>query len=119
MSVDFAETEYLYKTAGEEKNIVTIKLTGKRNLDDKLANELSGIKLTDEIQEGYTWHHLDDYNPVRGTCTMQLVEFSIHQKACPHFGSVKLIEDLLKISSTSPLKSSNNFTAPFLSLLAI
>jgi hypothetical protein len=73
LSVDFANTEYLYKTVGEEKNIVTIKLTGKRRLDDKLAYELSGINLTDDIEKGFTWHHLDDYNPTARICNKSLV----------------------------------------------
>ena len=105
MSVDFAETEYLYKTAGEEKNIVTIKLTGDELLDKKLANKLANLK---KQPKGFTWHHLNDYNPKRGTCTMQLVETIIHKASCPHYGAVKLIEDLLKIVYKNRKKNGKN-----------
>jgi A nuclease of the HNH/ENDO VII superfamily with conserved WHH len=94
LSVDFANTEYLYKTVGEEKNILTIKLTGDEVLDKKLANELAGLK---RKPDDYTWHHLDDYNPNKGTCTMQLVDSKILQKTYPHYGAVKMIEDFLGI----------------------
>jgi hypothetical protein len=47
ISADFENTPYLYKTNGDEKNIVKIKLTGSRALDEKLAYELAGIKPSD------------------------------------------------------------------------
>lgn len=68
------------------------KLIGIDYYDFKLANELAGL-LNKPI--GYTWHHLDDFDPVHGTCTMQLVETKFHIKTNPHFGSVKLIEEFL------------------------
>jgi hypothetical protein len=41
----------------------------------------------------YTWHHLDDFDPVTGECTMQLIKTSEHQKTLPHTGSVKQWEN--------------------------
>jgi hypothetical protein len=95
--VDFAATPYLYPVQAGERNIVKVKLTGKRSWDDKLAYKLSGIELNDDIVEKYTWHHLDDFNPNTGTCTMQLVEIDIHIKTYPHFGSVALVEKYFNI----------------------
>ena len=39
--------------------------------------------------ENYTWHHLDDYDPVTGESTMQLVKTTDHIGSLPHTGSVK------------------------------
>lgn len=97
LSVDFADTLYLYPITGEQKNIVKIKLTGTRRVDDKLAYELAGIKIDVSIIDNYTWHHLDDYDPVTGTCTLQYVSKDIHTATYPHYGAVKLIEDFLHI----------------------
>jgi len=93
LSVDFEGTPYLYPITANQKNIVKIKMTGSRRLDDKLAFELSGIKRNKE----FTWHHLDDYNVMDGVCTVQYVNKDIHAATYPHFGSVKLIEDFLNI----------------------
>ncbi|NBL66086.1 hypothetical protein GV828_12845 [Flavobacterium sp. NST-5] len=90
LSVDFANTKYLYPAKGKQKNIVRIKLTGDDNLDIKLANKLAGF-IKRPLK--YTWHHLDDYDPVTNTCTMQLVETIIHIKCNPHIGAVKMIEE--------------------------
>jgi len=83
----------LYPITGEQKNIVKIKLTGIRRFDDKLAYELAGIKKN----KNYTWHHLDDYDPIFGTCTIQLVESKVHVACYPHYGAVSLIENFYKI----------------------
>ena len=93
LSVDFADTPYLYPVKGNEKNIVKIKLTGSRRMDDKLAYELSGI----EKNRNYTWHHLDDYDPMTNTCTMQLVDLEIHVKTYPHYGSVELVKQFFNL----------------------
>ncbi|WP_233266237.1 HNH endonuclease signature motif containing protein [Myroides fluvii] len=85
----------MYPVTGEQKNIVKIKLTGTRRFDDKLAYELAGIKKT----KNYTWHHLDDYDPMDGTCTMQLVDKDVHRASIPHYGSVELIKKFLNIES--------------------
>jgi hypothetical protein len=82
----------LYKAVGNERAVVKIKLTGKREWDDLLAFELSEIKETKEIKKLYTWHHLDDYDPFTGTCTMQLVEKGIHIDCSPHVGGANLFD---------------------------
>lgn len=97
LSVDFADTPYLYPVTGEQKNIVKIKLTGTRRFDDKLAYELAGIKIDVSILDNYTWHHLDDFDPIFGTCTIQLVESKVHVACYPHYGAVSLIENFYKI----------------------
>lgn len=94
LSVDFADTPYLYPVTGEQRNIVKIKLTGDDNLDIKLANELAGLN---KKPLKYTWHHLDDYDPMTNTCTLQLVETKIHIKCNPHYGAVKIAEEFHKI----------------------
>lgn len=40
----------------------------------------------------YTWHHMDDYNPITGECTMQLVKTKIHTACFPHKGAPGIIE---------------------------
>lgn len=92
-SSDFSNLkEYLYNNDPDFGN-VKIKMTGSRELDFKQANELMGL---DDIPEGYTWHHLDDLNENLES-TMQLVESKVHKKTCPHLGSVKQIETILKL----------------------
>ncbi len=66
------------------------KLNGSDYFDFKLANELAGLNILKT--KGYTWHHLDDFDPVHGTCTMQLVETKFHIKTNPHFGSVEIVK---------------------------
>jgi hypothetical protein len=92
-SVDFKNTKYLYPIKGTEKNIVKIKLTGKRRWDDKLAYELSGIKKN----KNYTWHHLDDYDHLTNTCSMQLVMREIHEATVPHYGAVEIVKRFFNI----------------------
>lgn len=100
LCVDFEGTKYLYPITGKQKNIVKIKLTGHDNSDFKLANKLAGF---DGKPKDYTWHHLDDYDPIDGTCTMQLVEKDIHKASCPHYGGVKVLEDFLNFKYLSRL----------------
>jgi len=88
------KTKYLYPVTGNQKNIVRIKLTGSRKWDNKLAYELSGIKK----DKNYTWHHLDDYNPITNTCTMQLVEFDVHVKSYPHTGAVDIVKKFFNLA---------------------
>ncbi|WP_375332330.1 HNH endonuclease [Candidatus Tisiphia endosymbiont of Temnostethus pusillus] len=51
-------------------------LTGKRDMDSKIANEIMGIK---ENPEGYTWHHIEDGR------TMIAIPTDLH-KAIKHTG---------------------------------
>lgn len=91
LSVDFAGSPYLYPVKEGERNIVKIKLTGSDYYDKKLAEELSGISRND-IKGKYTWHHLDDYDPITNTCTMQLVNTNVHRACSSHIGSVELVK---------------------------
>ena len=95
LSVDFEGSPYLYPAKGNEKAIVKIKLTFNDIHDKLLANKLAGFSRN---PAGYTWHHLDDYDPLNGTCTMQLVETKIHQATVPHYGGVKIAEEFFKIT---------------------
>ncbi|KAB2915967.1 MAG: hypothetical protein F9K23_09550 [Bacteroidetes bacterium] len=62
-----------------------MKLTGDSVLDDKLAYELSKI----QPSKKYTWHYLDDFDPITGKGTLQLEDREIHKKTSPHLDSVK------------------------------
>lgn len=99
-SVDMAgapSTQYLYPQdllpAGKSP-VVKIKMTGKRtglNGDFHEANKAAGISGTKAPGEGeYVWHHLDDFNPETGECTMQLVKSTAHTNisSMAHSGSV-------------------------------
>lgn len=85
---DFAGTSYL-KTdlAPGQQNIVKIKLQGSRYQDFKEANRLAGFGGA-EAPEGYTWHHVADYDAATGEATMQLVDKAAHRATYPHKGSV-------------------------------
>ncbi|WP_175282092.1 HNH endonuclease [Candidatus Odyssella thessalonicensis] len=61
---------------------VDIKMTGKREADNKLANQAAGFS---ETPSGYTWHHHEN-----GT-TMQLVPRDLHN-AIGHTGGVAIIK---------------------------
>ena len=89
---DFAGTKYLYdKLQPGQKNIVKIKLQGSRYQDYKEANRLAGFKGA-ESPDGYSWHHLADFNPETGEATMQLVQRKAHKATYPHSGSVSQYE---------------------------
>ena len=83
----------MYEVTGEQKNIVKIKMTGTRqnilNSDFELANQASKIPGLEigKAPTGYTWHHLDDFNPITGECTMQLIKQEVHRTTFPHTGS--------------------------------
>ncbi|WP_415060065.1 HNH endonuclease [Flavobacterium sp.] len=95
LCADFNGTKYLYPAKGNEKNIVKIKLTGDRKLDDRLAYEISHIKKNKD----YSWHHLDDYDPITNTCTMQLVSRDKHIATIPHFGAVQLVKQFFNLKT--------------------
>lgn len=73
---DFSYTPELLFNGDPTKSIKIIKLTGSRDLDFKVANELAGLTST---PNGFTWHHLDDFDPDSGTATMQLVRTKVHE----------------------------------------
>ncbi|CAM3139260.1 HNH endonuclease [Flavobacterium frigoris] len=80
--------KYLYpKTSLQsgQKNVVEITMTGNMRNDFKAANEAAGFSSFgyDAPKRGdiqFTWHHLDDFNPVTGKVTAQLVDQSAHTK---------------------------------------
>ncbi|WP_299132981.1 HNH endonuclease [uncultured Tenacibaculum sp.] len=85
--------EYLYK--GDIKyGKVKIKLTGVDAQDFKAANKKVSLK---KKPSGYVWHHMDDYDPITGECTMQLVNKKLHEWSCPHKGGAGLWMDLFRI----------------------
>ena len=75
-NVDYLGKKIIYEGNAKYANI-KIKMSGMRSMDEKLANEAAGLIGT---PEGYTWHHLDDFDPVTGECTMQLVSEAVHMK---------------------------------------
>lgn len=63
-----------------------ITLTGSRNRDYRLAEaETKCI----HIPKTTVWHHVWEKNS-GGKYRMQLVDYSLHQKSCPHAGGCKL-----------------------------
>ncbi|WGH74649.1 HNH endonuclease [Tenacibaculum tangerinum] len=85
---------------------IKIKVTGVDRDDFKLCNEIaekispgfkSKISKGADKPDGYAWHHMDDYNPLTGECTMQLVLSDVHTSCFPHKGAPGLIELLFGI----------------------
>lgn len=98
---DFLSTpQFLYR-GNPKYGKIKIKLTGMDDLDFRAAYEAAG--LLDQIPKGkrkisgYTWHHMDDYNPITGECTMQLVETAIHAKTSTHIGGMGLLNKLFDV----------------------
>lgn len=85
--------QYLVYNGNQKFVTVRIKLTGSRNVDFRLAYQ--EVKLNHR-PKGYTWHHLDDFDPETGECTMQLVLTSVHDMA-NHTGSAALWSRLFEI----------------------
>jgi hypothetical protein len=84
-NVDFTGHPDLFPTTGSQKNIVTIKLTGRRSSDFTVAYKEAGIDKS--AANGYTWHHMADFNSDTGEATMQLVKTTTHNASYPHKGS--------------------------------
>lgn len=78
-------TDHLYPAGPGQRSVVSIKLTGSRRADEKLANTESGFTKT---PTGYMWHHVDDFDPKAGTSSLELVTNGAHQATIPHAGSV-------------------------------
>gem|GEM_PF-5374075 len=85
----------LFPVTGQQRNIVQITMQGSRGRDFTAAYKAAGIKSSQA--KGYTWHHLDDFNPKTGTTTMQLVKTQGTHKAIPHSGSVSQFEKLFRV----------------------
>lgn len=84
---DFRGTPYMFPTRGKQKSVVSIVMKGSRSADFKEANRLAGFPGS-KPPKGYTWHHIDNFNPSSGRCTMQLVKTGAHEATVPHRGSV-------------------------------
>jgi hypothetical protein len=98
--LDFSGTKAMHVNADGGETIVTIQYTGSRNGDYRAANAQAGflgkrglptIDAHRQVAPGYTWHHVDDYNPVTNTGTMQLVRTNVHG-VIDHVGGVKQYE---------------------------
>src|SRR5262249_11196952 len=98
--VDFTGSPDLFPVTGSQKNIVEITMQGSRARDFTQAYKAAGINEADAA--GYTWHHVNDFDPVTGKTTMQLVETSAHEATFPHEGSVRQFEQQFKVSYDTP-----------------
>lgn len=85
----FAGTDHLYPAEQGQQSAVEIGLTGSRKDDFKRANEVGGFT---KRPDGYTWHHVDDFNPQTGTSSLELVQKGAHEATYPHAGSVSQYE---------------------------
>jgi hypothetical protein len=65
--------------------------TGRRRHNCAAANKPAGHGETQQPPQDYTWHHLDDYDPITNTGTMQLVRTDTH-RANSHKGGVHQYE---------------------------
>jgi len=86
--------EHVYHIGGRRYDNIKIKMSGNRDIDFQRAFEVAGIDQTTIGQtssRSYTWHHLDEYDPDTGMCTMQLVLTPIHD-VLDHAGSVHMWE---------------------------
>ncbi len=105
--VDFTGSSALYPVSNGQQNIVKIKMTGSRYGDFKNANAQAGFysgsgNYTGKSHpKGYTWHHLNDYDPSTNETTMQLVETGAHEATFPHEGSVRQFEQAHKVKYES------------------
>ena len=95
---NFAKSKYIYRYKNK-KAIIKIKMTGTRKVDYKQAYDNLNIpkSLRRTLDADYTWHHLDDFNPKTGECTMQLVLSDAHKATYPHKGAVAQYEKYFKI----------------------
>ncbi|QWT40383.1 RHS repeat-associated core domain-containing protein [Dickeya dadantii] len=88
--LDYANSNALYSKEGVNP-IRRIEYTGNYHKDFEQANmAVLGRKTT---PKGYVWHHLDDYDPVTNTGTMQLVQQAAH-KGIPHVGGVSQYQNI-------------------------
>jgi len=85
--VDFTGHPDLFQ---HENSVVKIKMQGSRKRDFTEAYRESGIDR--KLADGYTWHHVHDFDPATGETTMQLVKRPTHEATYPHKGSVAQFE---------------------------
>ena len=89
--------------------VVRIRMTGKRtgtNGDFHEANKAAGIDDVwgSKAPDDYVWHHLDDFDPITGECTMQLVRRDSHTgvTGMAHSGSVAQYKSYYVNSGKAP-----------------
>ena len=90
--LDYSNSNALYNNPSRLKPdgtpvsaVVRIKYTGDYNQDFQAASQAGFGQ--NSTPSGYTWHHVDDYDPETGEGTMQLVNTDAHQ-GIPHIGGV-------------------------------
>ena len=66
-------------------------MQGDRSADFTQAFKEAGIKKVDA--DGYTWHHVHDFDPNTGETTMQLIKTEAHEATLPHKGSASQFAD--------------------------
>ncbi len=79
----------LFPVKGNQQHTVKITMQGSRGRDFTAAFKAAGISKADAA--GYTWHHVDDFDPCTGETTMQLVKTDGDHKQ-NHKGSVHQFE---------------------------
>lgn len=96
----------MYPVKDGQLNIVEIELTGSRAKDFRKANQLAGFpEAGSGAPEGYTWHHVDDYNSATNRATMQLVDSDAHNATKPHKGSAGQYDDINGPTYNPPKKN--------------
>jgi hypothetical protein len=90
----FANTDYLYPAGEGQKSVVDLALSGNRRSDFAAANKAAGFAQT---PKDYTWHHVDNFNPVTKMASLELVERGAHVATYPHSGSVAQYEQLFGV----------------------
>ena len=90
----------LFPATGGQKNTVQITMQGSRGRDFTAAFKEAGIPRADA--KGYTWHHVDDFDPKTGKTTMQLVKTDGDHKSTGHKGSVHQFEKKYGVKYDTP-----------------
>ena len=91
--LDYVDSNALFTREGVNP-IQRIEYTGNYHQDFEKANMAAlGQKST---PKGYVWHHLDDYDAVTNTGTMQLVQQAAH-RGIPHVGGVSQYQEITGI----------------------
>jgi uncharacterized protein RhaS with RHS repeats len=98
--VDFTGSPDLFPAAEGQRNIVEITMQGSRSRDFVQAFKEANISKSDAT--GYTWHHLNDFNPETGRTTMQLVKTQAHIDSFPHAGSADQFAKHFGVEYDSP-----------------
>ena len=83
---DFQNTPFIFKKNNVQA-IIKIKIDGsKKDFTSAYKSLKKIINIDNEDFSNYTWHHMDDYDPLTKECSLQLVERKWHEATYPHFG---------------------------------